>query len=69
MKEGGHALIIKALESLDKVVVVQEQQKFDIFFKQSRRKRGTEPKEYVREFERRYNDLRQMDEGTQLGAD
>ena len=66
---GGHELIILALEKLDKVAIVRKQQKFDDFFKRSRRKRGMEIKEYVQQFHRRYEELKELDKGTRLSDD
>ena len=46
--EGGHNLILKNLETLDKEEVVRKQMKFDEFFKRSFRKRGTDMGTYLR---------------------
>ena len=65
----GHRLILKALESLDKEEVVRKQMKFDEFFKKSFRKRGTDMATYLRDFRRKYSELRELDDNTQLSDD
>ena len=68
-KDGGHTLIIDALEALDKVAVARKQQKFDDFFKRSRRRRGQEIIEYLRTFHNKYKKLRELDKDTRLSDD
>merc|ERR1712194_819668 len=43
--------------------------KFDEFFKKSFRKKGTEMATYLRDFRRKYAELRELDESTQLSDD
>ena len=68
-KDGSHKKIIEALDGLDKVAVVRKQQKFDDFFKRSRRKRGQEIVEYLRIFHNKYKELTELDPGTKLSDD
>ncbi|CAK0789613.1 unnamed protein product [Prorocentrum cordatum] len=68
-QDGSHQRIIEALDRLDKVAVVRKQQKFDDFFKRSRRKRGQDIVEYLRTFHNKYNELTELDAGTKLSDD
>ena len=67
--EGGHKLVITALEKLDKAEVLRKQNKFDEFFKRSLRRHGQEMQEYVRQFERRYSDMTALDNNTRISDD
>ncbi|CAK0817009.1 unnamed protein product [Prorocentrum cordatum] len=68
-QEGSHQKIIEALYGLGKVAVVRMQQKFDDFFKKSRRKRGQEIVEYLRTFHNKCKELTELDAGTKLSDD
>ncbi|CAK0852123.1 unnamed protein product [Prorocentrum cordatum] len=68
-QDGSHQKIIEALDGLDKVAVVRKQQKFDDFFKRSRRRRGQEIVEYLRTFHNKYKELTELDTGTKLSDD
>ncbi|CAK0861813.1 unnamed protein product [Prorocentrum cordatum] len=68
-EDGSHQRIIEALDGLDKVAVVRKQQKFDDFFKRSRRRRGQEIVEYLRTFHNKYKELTELDTGTKLSDD
>ena len=48
-KDGGHLLVVAALERLDKEEVVRKQAKFDTFFERSWRRTGQEMSDYIRE--------------------
>ena len=58
-----------ALATLDKEEVIKKQEKFDDFFKRSRRLHGQDMAEYVRDKQKRYQDLRALDATTQLSDD
>ena len=62
--DGGHKLVVAALENLVQAAMLGEQQKFDDFFKRSVRRRGQVVTDTVRENERMRNDLRQLDQST-----
>ncbi|CAK0848557.1 unnamed protein product, partial [Prorocentrum cordatum] len=68
-QDGSHQKVIEALDGLDKVAVVRKQQKFDDFFKRSRRRRGQEIVEYLRTFHDKYKELTELDTGTKLSDD
>ena len=67
--EGGHVLVIAALEKLDKAEILRKQSKFDEFFKRSLRKHGQDMQEYVRQFERRYSEMTSLDKSTRISDD
>ena len=46
-QDGGHRLVISALDKLDKAEVLQKQQRFDDFFKRSVRRHGQEITDYI----------------------
>ncbi|CAK0841114.1 unnamed protein product [Prorocentrum cordatum] len=68
-QDGSHQRIIEALDGLDKVAVVRKQQKFDDFFKRSRRKRGQEIVEHLRTLHNKYKQRTELDTGTKLSDD
>ena len=67
--EGGHKLIVAALDTLDKEAVLRKQEKFDDFFKRSWRKPGQEMADYIREKEQKYMELSRLDSGTTISDD
>ena len=67
--DGGHRLVVAALDKLDKAEVLQKQQRFDDFFKRCTRKHGQGIADYIRERERKYSELRELDKTTQLSDD
>ena len=68
-QDGGHKLVLTALEKMDKAEVLRKQQKFDDFFKRSTRRHGQEMGDYLREKERTYADFRALDKATALSDD
>ena len=67
--DGGHKLVVAMLDKLDKAEVLQKQQRFDDFFKRSARRYGQDMSDYIREKERKYNDLNAIDSSTALSDD
>lgn len=67
--DGGHMLVIAALDRLDKEAVIRKQEKFDDFFKRSWRRNGQEMGDYIREKEHKYNELTRLDKDTRLSDD
>ena len=67
--EGGHKLVLIALDTLDKEAVLKKQEKFDDFFKRSWRRQGQEIGDYIREKEHKYAELTRLDKDTKLSDD
>ena len=59
-KDGGHKLVVAALETLDKLEVLRKQQKFDDI-KRSVRRCGPDVTDNSREKERQWNDVPELD--------